>query len=730
MVSSLAAVLDVIARAVLGGTDDATVTLAGITLRAHQRDALRRVRAGIARAGGALLADEPGLGKTYVALALAREFSPVIVAAPAALRAMWGEAASRAGADCAFVSLEALSRRDCAAPTPGGLVIVDEAHHACNPATMRYTRLARLVAWRRVLLLSATPVRNRRGELSALLALFMGPRAHTLDDAARSHCIVRRSGNAELLPAVDGPHWHRVRALRGIAGAIRALPPPLPALDGREAGALLAVTLMRCWASSFAALDSALRRRMQRGAALEALLREGRLPTRDELRSWVVGDDAVQLAFPILAAHETGDAGRMLAVLKAHLVAVRALRARIALRVQPDAEWRARLLIDLRRQYAASRVVAFTAHAATAEAVYRALSREAGVALLTARGARTAGGLRPRSDVIAALSGDASATGASGARATATNIRDDISLVVTTDLLSEGVNLQGASVIVHLDTPWTPTGLDQRVGRAARMGSPHACVRVHGIAPPAAAERLLAMGRRLVHKHSEHLRAMRATDDSERLRALVAPWRNEARVTPTLVVAFACARRSGFIAVLDRGGDAVLACGARRGNRQWRMSDAPGDIHDLVKAMHPREKPVEPDAAWIDHGGAFEADARAALSRWLAGRRALEYSGRGDPASRARRALLARIDSTVLKCSAYARASLAARVAHLRSLVGRAVGVAAERALLELAQSTVSDPGDWFTACESRLAEGRARADTSRAEPPVVRALLLLRRFP
>jgi superfamily II DNA/RNA helicase len=35
----------------------------------------------------------------------------------------------------------------------------------------------------------------------------------------------------------------------------------------------------------------------------------------------------------------------------------------------------------------------------------------------------------------------------------------------------EGHNLQNASVITHLDLPWVQTGLEQRVGRAARPGS-------------------------------------------------------------------------------------------------------------------------------------------------------------------------------------------------------------------------------------------------------------------
>ena len=40
----------------------------------------------------------------------------------------------------------------------------------------------------------------------------------------------------------------------------------------------------------------------------------------------------------------------------------------------------------------------------------------------------------------------------------------------------EGHNLQAASALTHLDLPWVPTGLEQRVGRAARPGSRHASV--------------------------------------------------------------------------------------------------------------------------------------------------------------------------------------------------------------------------------------------------------------
>ena len=48
--------------------------------------------------------------------------------------------------------------------------------------------------------------------------------------------------------------------------------------------------------------------------------------------------------------------------------------------------------------------------------------------------------------------------------------RGRIDTLVCTDLASEGLNLQRAGVVVHYDIPWNPVKLDQRNGRAWRIG--------------------------------------------------------------------------------------------------------------------------------------------------------------------------------------------------------------------------------------------------------------------
>lgn len=49
--------------------------------------------------------------------------------------------------------------------------------------------------------------------------------------------------------------------------------------------------------------------------------------------------------------------------------------------------------------------------------------------------------------------------------------KDDYDIILTTDVLAEGINLHRANVIVNYDTPWNPTKLIQRLGRINRIGT-------------------------------------------------------------------------------------------------------------------------------------------------------------------------------------------------------------------------------------------------------------------
>ena len=100
----------IVAALLAGDRGTAEGVVGQIELWRHQRDAATRIRAAIAEFGGALLADDVGTGKTFVALAVASSYAAPLVVGPAALRESWRAAGERAGRSPRFVSFESLSR--------------------------------------------------------------------------------------------------------------------------------------------------------------------------------------------------------------------------------------------------------------------------------------------------------------------------------------------------------------------------------------------------------------------------------------------------------------------------------------------------------------------------------------------------------------------------------------------------------------------------------------------
>src|SRR3990172_3572821 len=63
--------------------------------------------------------------------------------------------------------------------------------------------------------------------------------------------------------------------------------------------------------------------------------------------------------------------------------------------------------------------------------------------------------------------------------------KDDIRILITTDILAEGVNLHRSNTVINYDLPWNPTRVLQRVGRVNRVGTAHDTVHVFNFFPTA-----------------------------------------------------------------------------------------------------------------------------------------------------------------------------------------------------------------------------------------------------
>ena len=272
---------------------------------------------------------------------------------------------------------------------------------------------------------------------------------------------------------------------------------------------------------------------------------------------------------------------------------------------------------------------------------------------------------------------------------------------------------------VHLDLPWTPAGLEQRVGRAARIGSTHAVVCVHGIAPAAAAERMLALHWRLAKKQAAGTAASGASVEMERLRALLVSWRRSASHGEKRAgVASVRAARTGFLAVVGVGADRKLLAGTGRGDGRFVVSDAPRQLLAVVQCAEGHELETRLDV---------EARARASIRRWLDRRLASTAAGDGSAVSSGRRLLLQRADRALANAPAHSRAGLASRIAALRERIHACVSAGAEMLLRQLAHGESGNANSWLDECERRLPLPKAAGTRPRADPALrLGALLLL----
>lgn len=83
------------------------------------------------------------------------------------------------------------------------------------------------------------------------------------------------------------------------------------------------------------------------------------------------------------------------------------------------------------------------------------------------------------------------------AEAPPSRAEDRFDILVTTDILAEGMNLQQAGRVINYDLPWNPMRLVQRHGRIDRIGSPHEKVYLTCVFPDRQLERLLALEERI-----------------------------------------------------------------------------------------------------------------------------------------------------------------------------------------------------------------------------------------
>jgi hypothetical protein len=506
------------------------------------------------------------------------------------------------------------------------------------------------------------------------------------------------------------------------------LPDPIPVRDGGLGRSLIARSLVHQWASSEAALKEALRRRIARAYALIASLEAGNYPTEGELRTWIFDDGALQLGFPELLSAPIEDATMLLAAVRVHSNALERFRASQSADSSLDIE-RVKAIASVRAAHPKAKIVAFAQYTETVSMLFRRLAGLARVAMLTASGARVAGGKLSRSDALSRFAPRA-------LNASQPVAAEQIDLLLSTDLLSEGVNLQDAEVVVHLDIPWTAARLEQRVGRVVRMGSHHSAVSVYVIRPPASAAALLESEVLVQRKWDIARHAVGSagtapfpdqssvrgeaggesgTKATERLRAILTGWRRPILQVDRdeVSVASVSSPCSGFIALVCVNAEPVLVVGL--------SEQVSSDLDSQVSACR------------LASGGDIETSSRdyeAALhqvSEWADRVSASALAGLTDSSALPRKRLVNRIDRAIERAPPHSRGRRLTIAAKARQVAAAQHSSAIEEELESLGRAPLSDD-EWLAAVAKLESTHAAPAQTPKNQRELqVHALLLLR---
>ena len=592
-------------------TGDSSVT--NLQLTSFQEHGVVRALRLIREIGGVIVADEVGLGKTFIAGEILRRYTDrrqrALLICPAALR----DSTWRSFLDKYQLYVECLSYHQLAGDRqlrdrhlrPDAnkshlarsveeyqLVIVDEAHNYRNPNTpMRAAVLRRLLFGkkRHLLLLTATPVNNSLWDLYHLIRFFIRQDAqlashgilsirrqfesamrvnpskldpdllYPIIDATtvkRTRQFVRKHYSGDTIPDEDGrpqtivfpkPHaitiryaledrlpgffdqleralnsdsGEGIRFARYVPGAYRigSLDPEESARDIVLTGLLRTGLLKRFESSAFAFLKTVTKMVREHEAFLDALyagfvvttafLRE--ISADDiEILDELAGQSEDQISVQEFHAERLeADVRHDLALLRKLAAAAESISATRDPKVQAlsdalvsishQAENEAASFIDEAQK---RKVLVYSQYADTVIWIWNFLKDEVSrrPELEPYRGRIAA--VRGSGDIddierYEAVQGFAPKS----MEAPSGQDSDLYDLLITTDVLAEGVNLQQCRHIINFDLPWNPMRLVQRHGRIDRIGSPHTRVFLRTIFPADRLDDLLNLNERILGK--------------------------------------------------------------------------------------------------------------------------------------------------------------------------------------------------------------------------------------
>ncbi len=570
----------------------------------YQIDAVKLGYDLLVRHNGFFLADVVGLGKTVIAILIAKQFffrndfptyrSHTLIVVPPAVKINWQETVDHFHLDNTKIITNG-SLHKVKNPGKYDLIIVDEAHKFRNDTAESYDQLQRicktpthhrlkdgLLDRKKVILVSATPLNNRPADIRNLILLFQDGKDSTLevsniqrffaqrikdyDSAMRNldtrsacrevkkiyqlirekvvaHLTLRRTRTDliaheiykkdldqqgiifprvgkprkilyKLEPAIEDLYDHTIEILRNGLGynryrAIGHLKPPKKRkyLHADRISAQLAnimrVLLVKRLDSSFHAFTNSLLRFRDATGAMLTMFENGSIYIAPNLNvsEYILEGREDELIAKIIELQETDPTIEIcspedfeegfLPGLQSDYTLLNELGKKWS-RIKDDPkldEFLSYLRSELldRRINPGGKLVVFSEAKDTTDYLKRKLVAE-GYSRVMSIDSSTR---KERMPVVRA-NFDANVPLADQV--------DDCDIIISTEVLAEGVNLHRANVIVNYDTPWNATRLMQRIGRVNRIGSTAPQIFIYNFYPTAKVDNDIDLHKKAIMK--------------------------------------------------------------------------------------------------------------------------------------------------------------------------------------------------------------------------------------
>lgn len=450
----------------------ATDNLSGVDrLSAPQRRTLNAAFYILQTHRAVLLTEALGVGKSYIGAALGYLAQNAMqlhlfVLAPAHLLAMWRKVTALWSLRANFYSYAAASRWNLPQSTTPRLWLVDEAHYLKNASTKRYRCFKHVAALDYICLITATPINTQRQDLRALMQLCGYPPKN--NDFARVQLFAEAITPSAYVPALNLPGTPRVERFglpyalgrsddwcRQMCALIMQAEYPIVLNTGELVQMqLIRELLMERWLSH----ECALKQTLLRLKRYYKHCSQGDTVLSRRAFYKIFGLEGIQYQLQFSTQSPT-PSQPMLLVSQQIDTALSLLNE-----PRPGEDPKTKLLCQIRRQIPAdAQVIAFTKYADVARKLAHGVKN---AALLCADRALYNGLEVGRKELLAQFSQNPE----DGDKSWAKLGYDKPKILFCTDILSHGHNLQGASVLIHLDLPMNPASILQREGRIVRFG--------------------------------------------------------------------------------------------------------------------------------------------------------------------------------------------------------------------------------------------------------------------